>query len=78
MVLMMYFCVFMLYIYLQVLEVHDPVRPVLVRGPRKPQRRLELAVASHGVDQALVEVSKYSGIVLNVYRRFQSNGRGAM
>lgn len=52
---------------LQVLEVHDAVRSILVGSPGKSQRRLELPVASHGVHQALVEITKHHRIVLGVW-----------
>lgn len=58
-------------IYLQVLEVDDAVRPVLVRGTGKSQGGLELAVAPHRTHQPLVEISKHRRVVLDtiIFRR---------
>jgi len=56
--------------YLQVVEVHDAIRPILIRGPRKSESCFELPIAHHGVDETLVEVSKHRRIVLRVCQHF--------
>lgn len=50
--------------YLQVLEVDNAIRSVLVRRSREGERCLELSVPAHSIDQTVIEVQKHRSIML--------------
>lgn len=59
--------------YLQVLEVDDAIRSVLVRRSREGERCLELSVPAHSIDQTVIEVQKHRSIMLFIRRVVPTN-----